>query len=137
MWSVREEERIYFHKQEGGRAKKRDSREAKFREGAPMTSLVLVEGVKDPRGLSVDWVGRNLYYIEGESASVSVLNLDTRFTVRLEEELDLDDPQDIVVDPLSGRSVCFLFKMMVFISQTLTTNTTLFTSTGGYSVEGR
>ena len=104
MWSVREEERIYFHKQERG-AKKRDSREAKFREeGRPMTSLVLVEGVKDPRGLSVDWVGRNLYYIEGETASVNVLNLDTRIGARL-EEMDLDDPQDVVVDPLSGRSV--------------------------------
>ena len=28
--------------------------------GIPMASLVLVEGVKDPRGLAVDWIGRNL-----------------------------------------------------------------------------
>ena len=66
-----------------------------------MTSLVLVEGVKDPRGLTVDWIGRNIYYIEGGSASVNVINLDTRFKKVL--ELDVDDPQDVVVDPLSGK----------------------------------
>ena len=66
-----------------------------------MTSLVLVEGVKDPRGLAVDWIGRNLYYIEGKTASVNAVNLDTRFKKVL--ELELDDPQDVVVEPQSGK----------------------------------
>ena len=100
VWSVREEERIYFHRQQTP-PRQRDSRDAKPALGMPMTSLVLVEGVSDPRGLAVDWIGRNLYYIEGGSASVVVVNLDTRFKKVL--ELDLDDPQDVVVDPLSGK----------------------------------
>ena len=102
VWSVREEERIYFHRQQTSR--KRDSGDMKpspKQVGIPMTSLVLVEGVKDPRGLAVDWVGSNLYYIEGETSSVNVVNLDTRFKKVL--ELDVDDPQDVVVDPLSGK----------------------------------
>ena len=98
VWSVREEERIYFHRQQTSR--KRDSRSPKDL-GMPMTSLVLVEGVKDPRGLAVDWIGRNLYYIEGKTASVNAVNLDTRFKKVL--ELELDDPQDVVVEPQSGK----------------------------------
>jgi hypothetical protein len=38
----------------------------------------LVSGISDPRGLSVDWVARNLYYIEGDTASVRVVSLNTR-----------------------------------------------------------
>ena len=75
VWSVREEERIYFHRQQTPPPRQRDSRNTKPALGMPMTSLVLVEGVRDPRGLAVDWIGRNLYYIEGGSASVIVVNL--------------------------------------------------------------
>ena len=104
VWSVREEERIYFHRQQSSSKSSRESRNMKpapEQVGIPMASLVLVEGVKDPRGLAVDWIGRNLYYIDGSAASVNLINLDTRFKTVL--ELELDDPQDVVVDPLSGR----------------------------------
>ena len=63
VWSVREEERIYFHRQQTSSKSSRESRNMKpapEQVGIPMASLVLVEGVKDPRGLAVDWIGRNL-----------------------------------------------------------------------------
>ena len=99
VWSVREEERIYFHRQQtSGRKRdsretpksgKRDSREAPKQVGMPMTSLVLVEGVKDPRGLAVDWIGRNLYYIEGGTSSVNVVNLGSVQQSRLSSQFAL------------------------------------------------
>ena len=69
VWSVREEERIYFHRQQTSSKSSRQSRSMKpapEQVGILMASRVLVEGVKDPRGLVRPAADRMLVIFEKE-----------------------------------------------------------------------
>lgn len=64
----------------------------------------LLTGLDDPRGLAVDWLGLNLYWVDGTQKLVGVISFDGLLRRHL-FSTELDQPHDIVVDPLSG----FLF----------------------------
>ncbi|XP_068084350.1 prolow-density lipoprotein receptor-related protein 1 [Anabrus simplex] len=61
----------------------------------------LVYNLNDPRGLAVDWVGQRLYWVDAGTNAVMASLLDGRSIVTLVEK-DVDHPQDIVVNPLTG-----------------------------------
>ena len=54
-----------------------------------------------PRGIAVDWVGKNLYWIDAGAATINIatINGDVKRTI---VSNDLDQPHDIVVDPKNG-----------------------------------
>ena len=61
----------------------------------------ILSGLEDPRGLAVDWLGLNVYWVDASQKLVGVISFDGRFRRNLiSTEMDL--PHDIVVDPLSG-----------------------------------
>ena len=92
VWSVKDEGAIYFQK---GKREKRQT--------GPSFGLLLANLV-EPHGLSVDWITKNVYFIHGPKGAkkVSIINFMTRLKKDLPIE-DLDDPQDLVVDPESGK----------------------------------
>lgn len=61
----------------------------------------LLTGLEDPRGLAVDWLGLNLYWVDGTHKLVGVISFDGRLRRHL-ISTEMDQPHDIVVDPLSG-----------------------------------
>ncbi|KAI9558491.1 hypothetical protein GHT06_015278 [Daphnia sinensis] len=61
----------------------------------------LLTGLEDPRGLAVDWFGLNLYWVDGTQKLVGVVSFDGLLRRHLISS-ELDQPHDIVVDPLSG-----------------------------------
>ena len=94
LWSVKDEGAIYFQK---GKREKRQT-------GQNKNSGILISNLVLPHGISVDWLTQNVYFIQGVKGAkkVSVVNFVTRNRKDLAIE-DLDEPQDLVVDPESGR----------------------------------
>ena len=64
---------------------------------------MLLQNITQPRGLSADWLSRNLYYISDTSA-IAVVRIFSKTLHRiLIPDGILEDPIDLVVDPFSGR----------------------------------
>ena len=63
---------------------------------------VLVENAGTPKGLAVDWINQNVYWIDLETKSVRLVNYITGNTLTVINSV-LDKPGDIVVDPDSGK----------------------------------
>ena len=63
---------------------------------------VLVESAGRPHGVAVDWVNRNLYWVDTEHNTVSLINILSRLQLTLISS-QLGRPQDIVVDPDSAK----------------------------------
>lgn len=61
----------------------------------------LLTGLEDPRGLAVDWLGLNVYWIDAAQKIIGAISFDGRLRRHLISS-ELDQPHDIVVDPLSG-----------------------------------
>ena len=61
----------------------------------------VLAGLDDPRGLAVDWLGLNVYWVDGAQKLVGVITFDGSSRRNL-ISTELDQPHDIVVDPLSG-----------------------------------
>ncbi|CAB3364278.1 Hypothetical predicted protein [Cloeon dipterum] len=61
----------------------------------------IISGLKDPRGLTVDWVNMKIYYVDAGADVIKVSTLDGKLTVLLVNS-SLDEPHDIKVDPESG-----------------------------------
>lgn len=61
----------------------------------------LLTGLDDPRGLAVDWLGLNIYWVDGSHKLVGVSSFDGLLQRHL-ISTELEQPHDIVVDPLSG-----------------------------------
>ncbi|XP_071941661.1 low-density lipoprotein receptor-related protein 1-like isoform X2 [Antedon mediterranea] len=59
-------------------------------------------GVKNPDGLAVDWIGRNLYWCDKGLDVIEVSKLDGRYRKTLISE-DLDEPRAIIVNPMKGE----------------------------------
>ncbi|CAG7828356.1 unnamed protein product [Allacma fusca] len=62
----------------------------------------VMTGLDEPRGLAVDWVGRNVYWVDAGLETLSVSSLDGKNRMSLVHK-DLNDPHDVAVDPESGR----------------------------------
>ena len=73
----------------------------RIRRASSETEAVLWSGLDDPRGLAVDWLGLNVYFVDAVQKLVGVITFDGRLRRNL-ISTDLDQPHDIVVDPLSG-----------------------------------
>jgi len=61
----------------------------------------ILTGLEDPRGLAVDWLGYNVYWVDGSQRLIGVVS----FNGLLRRNLittEMEQPHDIVVDPLSG-----------------------------------
>ena len=93
VWSVKNDGAIYFQK---GQREKRDTDQS--------SSGVLIGNLTLPKSISVDWLTLNVYFIHGRQGSqkVSVVNFVSRNRRDLAID-DLDRPQDLIVDPESGR----------------------------------
>ena len=65
-------------------------------------TCVLVENVGRPGSIAVDWVNKNLYWIDMDQSSVSLINIDSRLQRRIITS-HLASPQDVVVDPDSAQ----------------------------------
>ena len=57
--------------------------------------------VHTPDGISVDWVGKKIYWSDGGYNMIEVAEFDGSNRLTL-FSTDLDDPRAIAVDPLSG-----------------------------------
>ncbi|XP_038049226.1 prolow-density lipoprotein receptor-related protein 1-like [Patiria miniata] len=62
---------------------------------------VLHLGVRNPDGLAVDWIGRNLYWCDKGLDQIGVSTLDGRYRRALITE-GLDEPRAIALDPRNG-----------------------------------
>lgn len=60
-----------------------------------------VTNLVDPRGVAVDWVGMRVYWIDAGQDVIMVAELtgEKKYTLI---DTELDQPQDIAVDPQSG-----------------------------------
>ena len=95
VWTVKEERVIYYHRmveddEQGNQSNKR----------------VLVKDIEDPRGIAIDWMAKNVYYVEGGSKKcISMVNIDNQFKKVVIPNHDdiLEEPDDIVVDPRKGK----------------------------------
>ncbi|KAB7505773.1 hypothetical protein Anas_07530 [Armadillidium nasatum] len=62
----------------------------------------LIEGLKNPKGVAVDWVTKTVYYIDAGTSTISAVTTDGKKRVTL-IGTGLGHPFDIVVDPASGQ----------------------------------
>jgi len=69
-------------------------------DGAARVETIL-SGLDDARGLAVDWLGLNVFFVDASQKLLGAITLDGRLRRDL-IATELDQPQDIVVDPLSG-----------------------------------
>ena len=93
IWSVKEEKVIYYQKMMAATITTRSLDD---------TIGILVDNVDQPLGLSVDWLARNLYFINGLTKVIKVVKIEDKNKQR--DIIDgLDDPTDLAVDPFSGR----------------------------------
>lgn len=66
-------------------------------------AINILSGLKEPRGIAVDWIGRLLYIVDSGAPSIIVSTLDGKQTFTLFEGKNFTaQPHDIVVDPASG-----------------------------------
>ena len=85
--------RLEVRREQHGRRRRRDLSE--------MTG-VMVESAGRPQGVAVDWVNRNLYWVDTETKTVSLVNIISRLRVTVISS-QLGRPEDIVVDPDSAK----------------------------------
>lgn len=70
-----------------------------------MLTYLFYSGIKSDC-LAIDWIGRNIYWIDGSAGQISVLELTTtwrgnsEYTIVLED--DLNQPQSLALDPIRG-----------------------------------
>lgn len=60
-----------------------------------------IEGLKNPKGVAVDWVTKTVYYIDAGTSTISAVTTNGKKRVTL-IGTGLGHPFDIVVDPASG-----------------------------------
>ena len=71
------------------------------RDVSAMTGVLVTEAGQ-PKGLAIDWVSRNLYWVDGLHATVSLVNIDSRLR-RTVISSRVDKPEALAVDPDSGQ----------------------------------
>ena len=108
VWAVKEEKAIYYHRMAKMDNKERSKRSPSIRREMPQDDdkRIIANDVLDPRGIAVDWMARNVYYVEGnEKKRISLVNIDDQFKKVIIDNKDevLEEPDDIVVDPTKGK----------------------------------
>lgn len=63
---------------------------------------VILKDLKSPEGVSVDWVGRNIFWVESGSKTVNVATLNGYFAKTLFKD-DIGKPRAIINNPFSGK----------------------------------
>ncbi|XP_067123645.1 low-density lipoprotein receptor-related protein 1 isoform X3 [Centruroides vittatus] len=61
----------------------------------------IITGLKEPRGIAVNWIGKHIYWVDAGTDTISIATLDGKLKRTL-ITTDLDQPHDIVVDPNFG-----------------------------------
>ncbi|XP_023237418.1 low-density lipoprotein receptor-related protein 1-like [Centruroides sculpturatus] len=61
----------------------------------------IITGLKEPRGIAVNWIGKHIYWVDAGTDTISIATLDGKLKRTL-ITTDLDQPHDIVVDPNIG-----------------------------------
>lgn len=64
----------------------------------------VLSGLKEPRGIAVDWINHRLYIIDFGAPSLIVSTTDGRSTLTLFNN-NMDQPHDIAVDPLTATVI--------------------------------
>ena len=62
---------------------------------------IISHEINHPDGLAVDWLGRNIFWIDTGNDRIEVAKLDGS-SRRILISRDLDEPRDIALDPLNG-----------------------------------
>ncbi len=89
LWSVGNERVIYYQVM-----------------GAKTRTGIMLRDAGRPRGLAVDWLSKNLYFVNGEKKTIAVVKIDlslSKLTSVRTLVTGLAEPHDIVVHPLSGQ----------------------------------
>ena len=95
VWTVKEEKVIYYHRMVKEEEKDDES-----------NKRIIARDIEDPRGIAVDWMAKNVYYVEGGNKKrVCMVNIDNQFKKIIIPNKDdiLEEPDDIVVDPTRGK----------------------------------
>ncbi|XP_039297964.1 low-density lipoprotein receptor-related protein 1 [Nilaparvata lugens] len=70
-------------------------------EGVHQTNDIELKNLVDPRSMSVDWVGKLIYWLDGATRELAVASFDG--TKQLTLIYNLQHPLDVVVDPASSK----------------------------------
>lgn len=62
---------------------------------------IVYDNIKEPDGIAVDWIGRNLFWVNSGDNLIEVAKLDGT-SRKILISADLDEPRDIAIDPLKG-----------------------------------
>ena len=63
--------------------------------------LIISEEISHPDGVAVDWIGRNIFWIDTGNDRIEVAKLDGS-SRKILISRDLDEPRDIALDPVNG-----------------------------------
>jgi low density lipoprotein receptor-related protein 5/6 len=63
--------------------------------------LIVSEDISQPDGVAVDWIGRNIFWIDTGNDRIEVSRLDGS-SRKILISRDLDEPRDIALDPING-----------------------------------
>ena len=63
---------------------------------------VVLDDVKSPEGLAVDWLSRNIYFTDSESRTIEVASLNGKKHRKVLIRSNLQNPRGIAVDPIDG-----------------------------------
>ena len=66
-----------------------------------------IDGLKQPMGLTVDWVNEKLYWTDTKTDKIEMSNLDGTMRTTIVED-DMDVPHAIAVDPISKCAISIL-----------------------------
>lgn len=72
--------------------------------------------IRQPDGIAVDWIGRNLYWCDKGRDTIEVSKLDGRFRKVLIKD-GLEEPRAIVVDPSEGYDysvMCVIVESLLY-----------------------
>ena len=63
---------------------------------------VVLEDVKSPEGLAIDWISRNVYFTDSEARTIEVATLNGKKYRKVLIKSNLQNPRGIAVDPVDG-----------------------------------
>uniref|UniRef100_A0A0K2T8A8 EGF-like domain-containing protein n=1 Tax=Lepeophtheirus salmonis TaxID=72036 RepID=A0A0K2T8A8_LEPSM len=95
VWSSKSDRSIYYRKLTVDTLPQRIKRDTNRESG------ILINDIRDPKDLCVNWISQDIYFIDGYSRSISMINIDISFG-KLTILKNLDRPVNIVLDPEIG-----------------------------------
>ncbi|OTF72252.1 hypothetical protein BLA29_001415, partial [Euroglyphus maynei] len=67
--------------------------------------IAIINGIDNPRGISVDWIGRHVYWIDSSIPAIILTTFDGDKRKTLLSSQPLEQPYDLIVDPKN----CLIF----------------------------